>query len=686
MIKVDLLRYKHKLVLCLLLVMCLSSLPLAYAQETECAEVKIIIEQKLSFERQAFDAKMIISNGLSTANIKDVAIDLHFLDKNEQPVKVTQNPNDLTAKFFYKVDQLKGIQDITGQGEIPTKTIAEIHWLIIPSKNAVGQTDELYYVGATVRYNLNGVATTVEVTPDYVVVRPLPELTLDYFLPKEVFGDDPLTETTEPIIPFTLGVRVKNTGHGPAFKAAIESAQPKIVANDKNLLVNYEILGSYVDDVVVDKSLLINFGDIMPAESKVGRWLMTSSLYGEFVEFNASYTHADGLGGEATSLIKDIKTHTLIRDVKVPSVGFPDRDEIRDFLAEDDNGLMLYESQGMDTKVTDVSALTKVVQNGSSLKITKPATKGFTYIKVADPFKGQKSLVNVAASFPLIPDNFWLSKERNKDKSWSYFINIFDVNNTAVTYEAIFTEPVTSSISGRVFNDKNNNGLQEEGESGIGLVKVTLTGINDKGLNVSSSTFTSQAGDYSFVDLNPGNYSLTVDSVNGERDGLAFAGAVGGESSEKGVIKEINLPASTKANNYTFAKLDIDAQESFEGSSDLSVFIIPPAANNSIVVGKNFSIGVMANNKGPDIAKGTAIEFKLPDNLQFVSISKGYEIDSEGVIKVGDLKVSSVSVRVTVKPLDDNPMPLEARIRSQVYDPDLKYNTHSTVIIPEPNK
>ena len=35
----------------------------ALAQDALCAEVKIVIEQKLSLERQAFDARMVIRNG-----------------------------------------------------------------------------------------------------------------------------------------------------------------------------------------------------------------------------------------------------------------------------------------------------------------------------------------------------------------------------------------------------------------------------------------------------------------------------------------------------------------------------------------------------------------------------------------------------------------------------------------------
>jgi hypothetical protein len=38
---------------------------LARAQDAECADVQIVIQQKVSLERQAFDAHMVIRNGLS---------------------------------------------------------------------------------------------------------------------------------------------------------------------------------------------------------------------------------------------------------------------------------------------------------------------------------------------------------------------------------------------------------------------------------------------------------------------------------------------------------------------------------------------------------------------------------------------------------------------------------------------
>lgn len=263
-----------------------------------CAEVKIVIEQKLSLERQAFDAKMVIRNGLTDSAIENVEVQLLFMDANEELVVGTQDPNATAAQFFYRVDSLEGINAIDGTESIAADSSAEMHWLIIPSAGTATASGTLYYVGAKVTYTLNGVVTTVEVAPDFIVVKPMPMLVLDYFLPDDVYADDPFTEEVEPQIPFTLGVRIQNTGEGVSSKTTIESAQPKIVENRLNLLIGFEILGGYVSDQLAGKSLLLDFGDIAAGAAKVGRWNMVTTLMGRFVEFDASFTHDDSLGGD----------------------------------------------------------------------------------------------------------------------------------------------------------------------------------------------------------------------------------------------------------------------------------------------------------------------------------------------------------------------------------------------------
>lgn len=90
----------------------------------------------------------------------------------------------------------------------------------------------------------------LDVSPDVITVKPLPQLTLDYFLQQDVIGDDPLTPEVEAVEPFTLGVRVKNNGLAVARNLKIDSAQPRIIDNQQGLCSL--VTAMYIEDVYVN--------------------------------------------------------------------------------------------------------------------------------------------------------------------------------------------------------------------------------------------------------------------------------------------------------------------------------------------------------------------------------------------------------------------------------------------------
>ncbi|MGE0331388.1 MAG: hypothetical protein AB7P37_11905 [Ramlibacter sp.] len=418
----------------------------AFAQDTVCASVKIQIKQELTMERQAFDAEMKINNTTDNGTIENVSVVVKVMEQDGTPVALTEDPNATGAKFFIRVSHKDKISDVTGTGAVAPATTAIINWLIIPAPGSAGAnpSGKKYLIGATLRYRFGGEEQTLEVSPDVVTVKPLPLLTLDYFLPSEVEADDPVTLPVEPVVPFNLGVRVKNNGFAPARNMKIDSAQPKIVENVQGLLVNFQITGSSIDDAPAQNTLLLNFGDIAASTSKTGRWVMESTLSGRFTEFNASFSHADELGGAVTSILQATNAHLLIRDVRVD---LPGRDLVRDFLAKDGEVIRVYESEGLDTIVTDRSGVAQLQTSGSggtaSYRLTIPPTDGFVYVKLPDPFGGTKALGTVMRSdAKLMPaDNVWLSRSRNaQSKEWEYFVNFFDVNTPGI-YESSFEAP-----------------------------------------------------------------------------------------------------------------------------------------------------------------------------------------------------------------------------------------------------
>lgn len=416
------------------------------ADDSVCARVKIEIQQEMTLERQAFDAHMRINNGLSHIILENVRVEVLFYDRDGNSVRATSDPNDTTALFFIRLNSMANISGVDGTGTVQPSSAADIHWLIIPAPGASNglEQGELYYVGATLSYTIGGEAHTTTVSPDYIFVKPMPEMVLEYFLPTDVYGDDAFTPEVEAPVPFSLGLRITNNGQGTARSLKIDSAQPKIVENEQGLLIGFNIEGTEVNGVEVPGSLLADFGDLLPSASAVTRWIMTCSLSGTFVDFTAEFSHSDELGGELTSLIDAVNTHFLVRDVLVD---LPGRDTVRDFLARDGALYRVFESETVDSQVLNQSASASLQPAGqteqdASYTLTVPATAGFLFVQVSDPQGGQKVLKEIVRSDGkrIKAQNGWLSKTRSEDHSWRYFFNLLDVNTTT-SYTVVFTDP-----------------------------------------------------------------------------------------------------------------------------------------------------------------------------------------------------------------------------------------------------
>ncbi|MEW5249958.1 hypothetical protein [Microbulbifer discodermiae] len=429
---------------------CALSVPaIATAQEEAlCAEVRIEILQELTLERQGFEAIMRITNSLDTFAIEDIAITVDFTDAEGNRVTATSDSSASDAEFFIRIDDTRNIGALVigedgavTDGEIPAGKVGEFRWLIVPTANAAGETDngQLFFVGATLSYAYGGKEEVVQVAPDSIVVKPQPLLTLDYFLTEQVVGDDAFTTEIEPPEPYTLGVRIDNNGYGTARSVNIESAQPRIVDNEQGLAIDFAITSSFVENQPASPSLLINFGDIEPQAMKAGRWVMESTLSGQFTDFAASFTHADELGGELTSLIDATHAHLLVGDVQVD---LPGRDSVLDYLAYGGDGnLTLYESEntGADLALcrscAEVTTLSYSLGSGSggARTLSGSAAEGFGYIQVSDPYAGAKVLQGVTGDDGRVlnSNNYWLSKKRAANKvDFDYFINVFDFNGS----------------------------------------------------------------------------------------------------------------------------------------------------------------------------------------------------------------------------------------------------------------
>ena len=417
-----------------------------FAAEGLCARVKIQIKQDLTLERQAFEAHMRINNGLADIAIEDIVVLVNFLDEDGNSVSATSAPDDTFALFFIRLDSMSGIDDIDGAGQVAPSSSADITWLIIPAPGSSNGTPQgtLYYVGATLIYTLDGEEYVTEVMPDYIYVKPMPEMTLDYFLPTDVYGDDAFTAEVEAEVPFPMGLRVANNGAGTVVNLVINSAQAEIVDNEMGLLIGFRIQETEVNGQGAEPTLKAEFGDIGPNSASVAKWMMTCSLSGEFIDFTADFSHSDELGGELTSLIESVNTHFLVKDVQVD---MPGRDEIDDFLAMDGSVYRVYESDNLTTLVADYDEQQAIIESiGRDIyQLTVPVTEGFMTVQLPDPEGGRTEIGNVMRSDGKVikEANRWLSKTRDDQNNWLYSIHIFD-DNTTGSYTIEFGAPESS--------------------------------------------------------------------------------------------------------------------------------------------------------------------------------------------------------------------------------------------------
>ncbi|WP_397608680.1 SdrD B-like domain-containing protein [Silanimonas sp.] len=573
-----------------------------------CAEVRLEIRQRVSLERQAFEAVLKINNGLDGISVEDLAVNVVFTTPEGLPVIASSDPSNTSARFFLRRDLLSGVNAIDGTGVVAPKSVGEVRWLIIPAAGAGGQlpTGAQYRVGARINYRLGSEGREANVEPQTITVRPQPQLRLDYFLANEVYSDDPFTPEVEPKEPFTLGVRVRNAGYGVAKALSIESAQPKIVENRQGLAVGFEIEGSYVQDEASSPTLLTNFGDIGPGGSKVGRWLMSTTLSGRFVEFSADYSHSDELGGDLTSLLQSVDTHLLVKDVLSD---LPGRDTVRDFLARDGDVLRLYESSGVDSPVDDLSTESRVV--------TTPAEPGRYRFEVgpnAGPWharvlhaaaEGQSITTVTRADGSTLPAaNAWISRTRDNQDRWQYFVNVFDTSSRGPYRINIAASTDVATFSGDVYVDADGDSVRDPGEVGLPGLQVALTSEANPASTVT--VVTSDSGGFTFASVAPGTYRASVASSAGYSDAQAIAGTAGGQVG-MGVVTGITLVGGQTATGYQFVK----RTNAPVVQADLALVI--NALNTEGRVGEALPVSLVLANAGPDSATGAQVAINLPD-------------------------------------------------------------------------
>ncbi|HYE31261.1 MAG TPA: CARDB domain-containing protein [Methylomirabilota bacterium] len=348
-----------------------------------CARVRLRIEQEAVITRAAFLGTLEIENGndLTTLSNIQVSIDIRAVSQ--------ESAADM---FATRGPELKGITSVDGSGMLAPGAVGSAQYTFIPRREAAANGPTVYKIGGTLRYTEGTNVVEAPLLPDTITVYPDPVLNLVYFQQRDVYSDDPHTDPIEPAEPFALGLLVKNSGKGAALNFKITSGQPKIIENEKGLLIDFKIIGTQVGDQPATPSLSADLGRIEAGEGKVAIWNMISTLQGKFVEYNATFEHIDGLGDKRLSLIDSVEVHELIHVVRGDR---PIDDTVADFLVNDQpdpnntpDAIYFSHNGSVSPVNTAANVQVEVQQDGVTAKLTGSATTGWNYFKALDPMGG----------------------------------------------------------------------------------------------------------------------------------------------------------------------------------------------------------------------------------------------------------------------------------------------------------
>ncbi len=385
-----------------------------------CASVTINISQQVSMTREAFDGTLTVYNGHPELPLENINLNLEILDENGVP------SNDL---FEIETSQLIRLTGIDGQGTLAADQDGTARILFIPERAAAPEVPTSYSFGGTISYldPFSGTQVTLPLLPVTLQVNPSPDLFLRYFMQRDIYGDDPLTDPVEPILPADLAVMVENNGFGVAQKVLIESAQPEIIDNEKGLAIHFKLIGSNLQGEPASLGLTsIDFGNIEPLQTKIGQWYFTSDLLGHFINYRTELVHLDSRGNPDLSLISGSQLHELIRTIEVYGSA---EDSIDDFLVNDipdpdDLPDAIYLSQGnlvYDVFEADTASFVgDITLPDFSIELeVDPARIGWNYVQLEDPGAGNFELVSVTRSDgQVIPlKNVWLTHVTIPDRT-----------------------------------------------------------------------------------------------------------------------------------------------------------------------------------------------------------------------------------------------------------------------------
>lgn len=379
-----------------------------------CSTVTLSFKQKNVMARQAFRGTLTVNNGHENEELKDIKVYLEV--RNEEGKLATQREFQIDAESLDGFDG-KLAMDAGWTLAADSKGTATI--LFIPSKYAAPTEPKDYSFGGSFSYTdpSTGLTVTRQLNPVTLTVNPSPNLEMTYFMQRDVFGDDALTEEIEPMIPSEFALLVNNKGYGDAKNMNLTTRQPQIIDNQKGLAIDFELISTQLNGgektLSMGNSMASDFGDIPAHSQAYAQWWLQSSLMGHFIEYDVKANHLTSRDNPYLSLIDTVTIHELIHgftvrtDTETPVRGFL----VNDIADAEDLPDEVYFSDATQKSVSKVgyASITKRSDTEFLLNV-RPSAMGWNYGSLADPANGKQRLVSVTRlsdNAAIATDNVW---------------------------------------------------------------------------------------------------------------------------------------------------------------------------------------------------------------------------------------------------------------------------------------
>lgn len=414
-----------------------------------CSTVTLSFKQSAVMTRQAFRGIFSLNNGHQTATLRDFKLNLEV--KDEDGVVATKREFEITPE---KLAGFQGSLDFNSGWSLEPSHNGEASILFIPTKFAAPTEPKEYSFGGTFSYidPYTGLTVTRTLNPVTLTVNPSPQLELTYFMQRDVFGDDPLTEEIEPMKPAEFALLLNNIGAGDATSLKLSTGQPQIVSNEKGLYINFELISSQLNggeySMMLGGNSVTDFGSLKAGEQSYAQWWLQSSLLGHFVKYDVKSTHVTSYDNPDLSLVDTVTIHELIHGFDLNSNDIKRRAFlVNDITDVNDTPDQLYFTDGTqaDVAIARDAFITKDGDLEYILNVSASAS-GWNYGTISDPTNGRQnlsSIIRLSDGAELAIDNFWQTDRTLRDgkdplaENLLHFIDNF--SNGDASYRLIFT-------------------------------------------------------------------------------------------------------------------------------------------------------------------------------------------------------------------------------------------------------